>query len=154
MKRFAFRLQRILDLREAQEKLRLNELGIEQQRLNQERHKLSVFQGEQELQIAEASQERHQAFSIWSQNLDCRYLQRIGRVIDFQSGRVAMQEQSLEAARVKYVEARKGTRALEILREKKLDDWKLDRLREEGNLLDEAGARKTLEEESCSTRKC
>jgi flagellar FliJ protein len=145
MKKFAFRLQRVLDLREAQEKVRLGQLGAEQQRLNQEMQKLDVFKGEQVLQLQEARTGRMAPFSVWSQSQDCRYLGRISRVIDYQTGRVNVQKQSVEIARVNYVEARKDTRVLETLREKKMDEWKLERLREEGNILDEVGSRKTRE---------
>jgi flagellar FliJ protein len=146
MKKFAFRLQRVMDLRVAQEKVKLGQLGSEQQRLNQEIHKLDVFRGEQELQIREVQCERMEPFSVWAQTQNCRYLGRISRVIDFQHGRVQAQERSVESARLKYVEARKDTRVLEILREKKWDEWKLDRLREENKILDEVGSRKAREE--------
>jgi flagellar protein FliJ len=154
MKKFAYRLQRVLDLRAAQEQVRLAEFGREQQALIKEQQKLDVFRGEEALQMQEARSERHAPFSIWSQTLDCRYLHRISRVIDYQTGRVEKQKQAVDGARTVYLDAHKETRVLEILREKKLDEWKVDSIRDEYNVLDEVSSRKTGDEELCSTRSC
>lgn len=149
MKKFAFRLQRVLKLRETHEKLRRGEFGREQQRLMDEQSRLEFFRSERELQMCEARVVREQPFSIWSQGISCRYLHRIGHVVEYQQSRVQNQEHAVEGARTRYTEARRDTRILEILREKKMDEWKREYLLDEGKLLDEVGSRTSALEETC-----
>jgi len=145
MKRFTFRLQRILELREAKEKAALADLGREQQKLNQEHVKLNLFRGEETSQIVEMRSSREQPFQVWMQSVNSQYLHRLGRVIEFQTQRVFAQSQNVEHARVTYFDKRKDTRVLEQLREKKHEEWTADTLREEGNILDEVGSRPKCE---------
>lgn len=142
MKRFSFRLQRILDLRAASERARLADFGREQQRLLAEQQKLDLFEGEQTTQIAEMRVGRSQPFAVWWQTMESRYLGRIGHVIEFQQQRVRTQTDCVEGARGRYLSARRDTSVMEKLRGKKLDEWKQDVLQEEGKILDEVGSRK------------
>jgi flagellar FliJ protein len=148
MKKFAFRLERVLKLREAREKMRLGEFGQEQKKLADEQTRLNLFRDERENQIRETKTVREKPFSIWSQGINCRYLQRIERVVEFQQVRVQSQQQAVEQARSKYTEARRDTRILEMLREKKVDEWARETLLDEAKTLDEAAARKP-EEDAC-----
>ncbi|HEY3295746.1 MAG TPA: flagellar export protein FliJ [bacterium] len=149
MKKFTFRLQKVLALREAREKLRLGEFGREQQKLQDEQARLELFQTEREMQIRDTRSVREQPFSAWSQGISTRYMQRIGRVVDFQQTRVQTQEQALEQARHRYTEARRDTRILEMLREKKVDEWTRENLLDEAKVLDEVGSRNSQPEETC-----
>jgi flagellar FliJ protein len=148
VKKFAFRLQRVLKLREANEKLKLGEFGREQQKLMDEQTRLRLFEGERDFQLHEVRTARQKEFSVWSQGNGCRYLQRIGRVVEFQSMRVEDQQQSVLHARQIYLDARRDTRVLEMLREKKREEWQVETLLEEGKVLDEIGSRKPDGEES------
>jgi flagellar export protein FliJ len=147
VKKFAFRLQRVLDIRAAREKLKLADFGREQQRLASEQEKLDLFTGEQELQFAQMRASATEPFAAWSQHTNCRYLQRIGRVIEFQEGRVEAQTQAVEGARGRYIEARRDTQALEKLRETHFREWKGEWLRDEARTLDEVGSRKRASSE-------
>lgn len=140
MKRFAFRLQRILDLRRATEEQILAQFGREQMRLRDEQLRLTLFRDEQETQMTEVATDRQEPFTVWSQAATCRYLQRVSRVIEFQSGRVAQQCGQVDAARGVYLRARQDTTILERLREKRHADWLKDELRDEGKILDEIGS--------------
>jgi flagellar FliJ protein len=142
MKRFAFRLQRILELRRAREKASLAELGRELQRLTEESQKLGLFRGEQESQIRETRASRCESFTAWAQTANVRYLQRVGRAIEFQTQIVCHQEKDVEAARSRFHERKCDTQVLDQLREKKRDEWRADVLREEANILDEVGSRR------------
>jgi flagellar export protein FliJ len=145
VKKFAFRLQRVLDIREAREKLKLAELGREQQRLLAEQQKLRLFETEKENQVSEIRQERSEPFKIWMQTTSQRYLQRVARVVEFQHGRVEEQNVAVVTARDHYVEARRETNVMERLREIKKDEWTHEGLLEEGKVLDEVGSRKRSE---------
>jgi flagellar protein FliJ len=146
MKKFAFRLKRVLDLRVAHEKMKLADFGREQQALRSESEKLALFQTEAESQFAEIRADRAAPFAVWNQNVNGRYLARIGRVVEFQSQRVRQQECSVETARLIYLDARRDTRVLEKLRETQWQDWNVESLREENNVLDEVGGRRKADE--------
>lgn len=145
MKRFAFRLQRILELRQAREKASMVELGRERQRLQLENERLNLFQNEQKAQLEETKIDRMQVFQAWSQVANSRYLTRVGRAIDFQTQTVHQQERSVEVARHRYQERRRDTQILDQLREKKRDEWRAETLHEEAVNLDEVGSRKKTE---------
>jgi flagellar FliJ protein len=142
MKRFVFRLQRILELRQAREKASLAELGRELHRLRQENQKLDLFRGELEVQINETRTARADSFAAWTQAVNARYLRRVDRAIEFQTDTVARQERSVEAARSRFHERKRDTKVLDQLRDKKRDEWWTDVLREEAKALDEVGSRR------------
>jgi flagellar export protein FliJ len=145
MKKFNFRLQRILDIKAAKEKLKLAELGQEQQRLTAEQQKLDMFSREKETQVGEIRNERQEPFEVWKQTIGHRYLQRVARVVEFQHGRVQEQTTAVATARNRYVEAHRETDVMERLREIKKDEWKHEVLIDEGKVLDEVGSRKRSE---------
>jgi flagellar protein FliJ len=147
MKKFNFRLQRVLDIREAREKLKLAELGREQQRLLAEQQKLNLFQSEKDMQVSEIKRQREEPFAVWAQTANQRYLQRVARVVEFQEGRVESQGEEVVAARDRYIVARRDTSVMERLREIKREEWNYEALREEGKVLDEVGSRKRSETE-------
>jgi len=69
-------------------------------------------------------------------------------VVEFQTARVEDQQRSVHQARDRYLDARRDTRILERLREKKREEWQVETLLEEGKVLDEVGSRKPSGEES------
>ncbi|MFZ5434421.1 MAG: flagellar export protein FliJ [Calditrichota bacterium] len=142
MKAFKFRLQRIRDLREAKEKSKLIEFGKEQQKLSDEQQKLNLFQTEAELQVMDLRTERQQPFRVMDQSTSFRYMNRIARVIDYQNGVVRAQMNSVERARLRYLDAHRDTKVMDRLRNKRFQDWTREMLREEGKVLDEVGTRK------------
>jgi len=142
MKKFQFRLQRIRDLRLAQEKDKLSEFGKEQQKLSDEKQKLELFRSESQTQVNALREERGRPFTVWNQTISHHYLSRIGRVIDYQQGVIVKQSHSVEEARSRYLDAHRDTTILDKLRDKKHVEWTRDVLREEGKLLDEVGSRK------------
>jgi flagellar export protein FliJ len=142
MKKFSFRLQRILDLRGAREKQRLSEFGQQQQILKREHDKLDLFHGEQQAQLEEMQLSRAQEFAAWSFQAGQRYVVRIGRVLEMQTQRVHGQEKAVEAARETYLAARRDTSVLEHLRERRREEWEKMIVQEEGKVLDEVGLRR------------
>jgi flagellar protein FliJ len=139
MKKFNFRLQRVLNLREASEKQRLNEFGQQQQILRREQEKLDLFHGEQRAQLEEMQVSRAREFVAWSFQSGQRYIVRIGRVLELQTQRVHGQEKVVETARETYLMARRETSVLEHLRERRQEEWDKLMLQEEGKVLDDVG---------------
>lgn len=147
MKHFRFRLQRILDLRAAAEEQKLTLFGREQVRLRDEQQKLEMFRNEQQTQMLDVAADRQTPFSAWSQTATSRYLVRVARVIEFQTGRVEHQVGQMEAARRVYLNAHRDTTILERLHDKRQDEWTKDMLRDEGKTLDEIGSQARNREE-------
>jgi flagellar protein FliJ len=139
MKKFNFRLQRVLNLRAAREKQRLSEFGQQQQVLRREQEKLDLFHGEQQAQLEEMQVSRAREFVAWSFQSGQRYIVRIGRVLEMQTQRVHHQEQAVETARETYLTARRETSVLEHLRERRREEWDKLMLQEEGKVLDDVG---------------
>ncbi|RQV98016.1 flagellar export protein FliJ [bacterium] len=141
MKKFKFRLQRILDVRTVQEKVKFTLLGQERMKLEDEKYKLDLFEKESDSQIEQIRSEKQQPFTAWSQQANTGYLKRLDRVIEYQKSAVSNQEEAVTNARGSYVKAHRDTESLEIMHEKKLNDWKAETIREEGHALDEHGMR-------------
>lgn len=142
MNAFRFRLQRVRDLREAREKDKLTEFGREQRKLGLETERLTMFQSEARQQMDDMRVERMEPFAVWGQTASVRYLSRVEHVIAYQSARVSEQEQMVEQARLRFLDARRETEVLDRLREKHYEEWKRGMLHDEGKLLDEIGSRK------------
>jgi flagellar export protein FliJ len=141
MKKFKFRLQRVLDIRTVQEKAKLTALGQERIKLDSEQRKLDIFVRESGAQIEQIRQEQSQPFRCWTQQTNSRYLKRLDRVIQFQKNAVNEQEKQVLRARSKYEKAHRDTESLEKVHDKKVDEWKLEVNREECIELDEHGTR-------------
>jgi flagellar export protein FliJ len=141
MKKFKFRLQRVLDIRTVQEKAKLTALGQERIKLEGEQRKLDIFVRESGAQIEQIRQEQSQPFRCWTQQANHRYLKRLDRVIHFQKGAVTEQERQVARARSNYEKAHRDTESLEKVHDKKVDEWKLEVGREECIELNEHGTR-------------
>jgi flagellar FliJ protein len=141
MKKFNFRLQRVLDIRTVQEKAKLTTLGQERLKLEGEQRKLDIFVRESGAQIEQIRQEQSQPFRCWTQQANNRYLKRLDRVIRFQKRAVTEQERQVANARGIYEKAHRETEALIKIHDKKVVEWKHDAGREECIELDEHGSR-------------
>ena len=133
MKRFRFRLQRILDIRE---QIR-DELRQELVRKNQVRdHELRVL-AELEQESLRAMIREGGTYSASELVMFGDYRLRLKLRIEEQQGRVAVAMQEAEEAMARYVEASKEAKALEMLRQKRKAEYDEQALKEEGAQLDE-----------------
>jgi flagellar FliJ protein len=133
MKRFRFRLQRILDVRvQIRDKARQ-----ELVRCNHERDvQLSVLRG-LEQEYRRVSIEEGGTYSAGELVLLGTYSERLQIQIRQQQEVVATAIKEAELAQERYVAASREAKALEMLREKKLQEYTEQMLREEGAMLDE-----------------
>ena len=133
MKRFRFRLQRIMELRE---QIR-DEARQELVRRNAERdHEQSVLNHLEEEYRRTALTEGG-TYSASEVVVLGDYGERLSSAIDSQKVVVAQAVLAAERAFERYVEASKEAKAIEMLRDKKLVEFKEQTLREEGIFLDE-----------------
>jgi flagellar export protein FliJ len=139
MRRFNFRLERILGFRrslteseKARFAVKVNALvGCEEQagRLRGIRNQTLVA--------------RMRAFQIGltareAANLH-EHIVRIGEAIDHADGDVDKARDQVDKARVKLVERKRDQRAIELLRERRFQTWMRDYYRDEGKVLDDIG---------------
>jgi flagellar export protein FliJ len=123
MKRFSFRLERLLQLREAAEQERARELGVA--RRDEAERRADAVAGEERLaearaQLAETSRGRAQAGTL--QNLDLA----IGALARESQALADSHERSLERLEIErrqFEQARMAKRVLERLREQRHDAW-------------------------------
>ncbi len=133
MKRFKFRLQRVLDLRvQIRDKARQ-----ELVRRNGERdHELSVL-AHLEDEYRRVTMEEGGMYSASQLVLFGAYAERLEGEINNQKLVVARAIEAAEVAQAHYIEASREAKALEMLREKKLKEHNEEALRQEGAFLDE-----------------
>lgn len=133
MKRFKFRLQRVLDMRvQIRDKARQ-----ELVRRNSERdHEISVL-AHLEGEYRRVTMEEGGMYSASQLVLFGAYAERLELEIKNQKLIVAKAIEQAAIAQERYVEASRDAKALEMLREKKLKEYNDEALRQEGAFLDE-----------------
>jgi flagellar FliJ protein len=138
MKRFRFRLQRLLDIREQirdearQELARRNHELAEQQ---------SVLRGLQE-ESGRLTAHRDGIISAGDLQLTGAYAVRLQQMIERQVLLVAQASQAVVEAQERYVQANKDAKALELLKEKRKGEHKEALLKEEMQQLDEVATQR------------
>lgn len=132
MKRFKFRLERILHYRNIvrDEKRRVLALAVE--RLRVEREQLVRLEQEFAANTIEGLVLREQELAMRAM-----YAARLREEIARQRERIATAEEEVLKARAEYIEASKEAKALTTLRERKLTEYKEEIEKEDGKFLDE-----------------
>ena len=148
MKRFAFRLERLLHLRERAERSQAAELGAAMRVEETQR---------QTLEQAEAALERATAHgaSAFQEPLTAGTLQSMEYAKQAMAVRVAAEAEALAAASEKreveqlsWQERRRDRRTVEKLKEKRLDTWREDMSRDEQKTIDDLAQNRRPNEES------
>ncbi len=138
MKRFRFRLQRILDIRDQiRDELR-QELGRRNQELL---HQESILKGlEDELRQLRIKQDG--IITASELLLTGAYALRVQQLIERQVAKVEEARLAVVEAREKYIQANKDAKALEMLKDKKKEEYQQELLHEENNQLDEVATQR------------
>jgi flagellar FliJ protein len=143
MKRFKFRLQRILDIREQIRDEARQELGRRNALLAQEQSVLTRLEGEL-LRLNGASDGIVTAGNLL---LTGAYALRVQKMIEQQSVKVEEARKAVVQAQERYFQANKDARALEMLRDKKRAEYDQEVLKEEINQLDEVAMQRASSRE-------
>ncbi len=138
MKRFKFRLQRLLELRIQIRDEARQELGRLKMQLE---HQVTVLK---DLESESASVQRVGDGTFRAVELLLRgaYIERLQRAIEQQLARIAETKRLVLIAQERYIQANKEAKALEMLRERKRDEYQLEALRDEVAQLDEVATRR------------
>jgi len=144
MKRFTFRLQRILDIREQIRDEARQELGRRNVILAQER---SVLEGlEAELRRLQGASDG--IVTAGELLLTNAYGLRVQKLIEQQAVKVEEARKAVVEAQERYIQANKDARALEMLKEKKRAEYDQEVLKEEINQLDEVATQRASSRET------
>lgn len=136
MAKFVYRLQSYLNLKEQVEELKKNEYGYALRRLEEERQKKLQLEAEQETIVKIF----RKSLLVSIKPVDIRrFNNRIELLkvwIIEQEQRVKQAEQEAEEKRLALVEAMKERKALETVRERSYEDYKLEEKRNEQVVVD------------------
>ena len=133
MRRFSFRLQRVLDIRE---QIR-DELRQELVRKNHERDDELQVLARLEQESLQIKIEEGGTYSASELVMFGAYSVRLKQQMEQQQQRVAAAIKQVEEAKERYIEASKEAKALEMLRQKRREEYTEQQLKEEGRQLDE-----------------
>lgn len=148
MKRFAFRLERLLQLRERAERTQAAELGAAMREEEARRQTLE----QAEAALARATE---QGASAAQEPLTAGTLQSMEYAKQAMAVRVAAEAEALAAASEKreveqlsWQDRRRDRRTVEKLKEKRLDTWREDMSRDEQKTIDDLAQNRRPNEES------
>jgi flagellar protein FliJ len=138
MKRFKFRLQRILDIREQIRDEARQELGRRNAVLA---HEQSVLRG-LEAELLRLNAGENGIVTASELLLTGAYAQRIQKLIEQQALKVEEARKAVVEAQERYIQANKDAKALEMLKEKRKAEYDHEVLKEEINQLDEVATQR------------
>jgi flagellar FliJ protein len=131
-------LQRILDIREQIRDEARQELGRRNAELAHEESVLRGLEGE----LARLQASGDGIVTAGEYLLMGAYAMRVQKLIEQQYLRIEEARKLVIAAQEKYIQANKDARALELLKEKKREEYDQEILREEINQLDEVATQR------------
>jgi len=144
MKRFTFRLQRILDIREQIRDEARQELGRRNAVLAHEHSILERLEGE--LQRLNGTSDG--IVTAGELLLTNAYALRVQKMIEQQVVKVEEARKAVVEAQERYIQANKDARALEMLKEKKRAEYDQEVLKEEIHQLDEVAVQRASSRET------
>ncbi|MCL4305001.1 flagellar FliJ family protein [bacterium] len=137
MKKFRFGLERVLRVRNIQQLLRLAEQKRAEKAFGAQQQRLAMFTGERDIQSEAMVDSLSRPNRIADRMTDWRYLQRIERIVGFQSSVVREHDHHMSEARRRFLLARRDRLGLEKLGERKREAWFKEILREEQSFSDD-----------------
>jgi len=146
MRRFAFKLEGVLKVRKAKEQQKLGDLAKVMQKVNVFREQEQAFD-EQYNSLLSSEREKFKSESIPIARLKDMYdyLGALRLRKDTAILRISELQGEVNQKRTAYNAARKDRRVVEILREKKWNEYKMDVAKEEIHFMDEFNqSRKSL----------
>ena len=144
MRKFDFKLQRVRDIRAAQERIKQNELALERKKELELLLKIDRLRNDQ-------SEEYRRGQVFLTQSLadirmfvsHQRYMEALERTIARTCANLDSQRQAVEAARLNLIEATRKRKLLDKLREKRLGAFKKEEEVAVQKIIDEIGGTKS-----------
>jgi len=136
---FRFRFEQVLNVRKLAEERILQEFSEQVRGLERERERLRSIRGEKAAVLAELMRRRDGTLNAGEIGLAFGYLRSLRQREVAQAVLVADRERALEAKRDELTEAMKRRKIMEILRQKKFDQYWKEWTRKESVELNEQG---------------
>jgi len=151
MKKFSFKLQKVIDVKESIEKQKMMELAEAEREVKIEKEKLQKLLTKKQRYIELFTEKKENGpINASDANQFLRYIDKLRKDIEKQKERIEIKIKEAERRRNDLIEIVKDKKILEKLRENKLVDYKKDVIKQEQNFLDEVGAVKAARGEQVS----
>lgn len=144
MKRFQFKLEGLLRVRRIREEQALGELAQIMMRVNEQESARNRAQALLRDEMTRFEQQHRDDFSIDLFQLYDRYLERLESEDRAAARKLEEIRPELEREMEKVMEARKGRRVVEILKERHRSEWERDRRKTEARELEEVNRGKAV----------
>jgi flagellar FliJ protein len=131
MKKYQFKLQKLLDIREAREKEVKNELAALLNIQNAERMKQEEYRRKMDVERAKFSGKLKSGKFTYSESVMFeRYIEFANKVIDAAQDRIDSMEGEISRVRMKLVEASREKKVVERLKERQWEEYQYEVNRE------------------------
>lgn len=140
-KRFAFRLERLLEIRRTFEDRLKRELGAANRAIYDKQRDILQLLVEEDRTKVELRRIKIRELDLVEIRMNEQYLNAVGRKIVREYRTLQQLQEAATAKRRELTEASKGVRVLERLREKKFEEWRRETDLEERKFLDEVASR-------------
>ncbi len=137
MKRFVFRLESVLKVRRAEEEKVQREFAAIQARIARKSNEMSGLEREREGVKGHLREIRLDESTRGTVNSLRAYLQRLWIARENASMDMTELDQEMQSKRSDLVEARRQVKALELLEERRLQEWRKEADRQERKVLDD-----------------
>ncbi|MBZ0264420.1 flagellar export protein FliJ [bacterium] len=141
MKKFKFRLQRVMDAKENEEKQQQRIFGMAQQRVVQAELELEELQRQLEEQIQQELANASSAVRVSDAMMGTQWKAYLRRCIIAQNSEIARRREKADVEHQKLVEISRERQILEKLRDKRKIEHQTAVLHEEQKIIDEIGGR-------------
>lgn len=140
MKKFQFRLQKLLEIKEHKEKLVENELAKAERKkyklIEKKDHLLDEYQ---DSKVKMKKEEQKKILTVDRMLMYQRFFRRLKAGVASQNKLIHLADEEIKLVNDRLIEARKERRGLERLKEKKLKSYNYELEKEEQNFFDEVG---------------
>ncbi|HEB83582.1 MAG TPA: flagellar export protein FliJ [Bacteroidetes bacterium] len=142
MKPFRFRLQRVMDAKESEKRLRERDLGQAVQAMREEEKKLAALLVEMDEHLRRQRELIRGTIQAGDLVLANRWQRKLSARILRQRQQVRDRGKEVEEARLRLIEASREEKVLEKLKARRLEEHRQQVLHEMQGILDDAGARR------------
>jgi flagellar FliJ protein len=144
---FRFRLENVLRYRKLIEEIKEKELASIRAQIHRQKQKIELLEKEHTNIINELKLMKQKTFDLSAVRIYQSYLSFLKRRIMYEKDVLALLYQKEKKKLEEYIEARKNTRVLERLKERRFAQWQYEVDREEQKFLDDIGAILFLKEQ-------
>ncbi len=151
MKKFNFRLQRVLEIKQTIEDVKRRNFNEARQLLETEQNKLADFKAKEISYRDKLNKKRIEGASLEIIRMYYKFFSALSTMLQYQKRRIIAAQEEVDKRRNILLEAVRERRVLENLKEKKLLEYNYEANREEQNFLDEISMAGTIRKMSSKT---